>query len=66
MYKYAEKFWRFLLETDFQLGGNIVYTRERKFVGHGAVTGNIKTPADPFDFDIVHVEHLRKFIYDLS
>jgi hypothetical protein len=66
MYKYAEKFWRFLLEPDFQLGGNVVYTRERQLVGHGAVTGNIETPANPFDFYIVHVEHLGKFIYDLS
>src|SRR5262245_58379874 len=66
MDKYAEKLRRFLLETDFQLSRNVVYTGKRQFVRHSAMARDIKTAAHTLDFHVMHIEHFGEFINNLT
>src|SRR5271169_4274723 len=56
----AEQFGSVLLETDLQLGLNVVHPRERKIVRQRAMTGDVHAAADALDDELVNVEDFRK------
>src|SRR5215471_6332316 len=59
-----EQLRRSLLETNLKLGGNIVNTRKRQVIGHGAVARHIDFASDALDLYIVHIHYFRKFIHN--
>jgi hypothetical protein len=51
---------RVLLETDFQLGLDVVHAGERKVVRQSAMAGDEQAAADALDHELVNVENLGK------
>src|SRR5690242_3801771 len=56
-----EQLGGFLLESDFQRGGNVMHARERRVVGESAMAGDVNMVSHPLDVHVVNVKDLRKF-----
>src|SRR6266851_4564665 len=56
----TEQFRCVLFEADFEFGLDIMHARKGKIVGQGAMTGDVKTAANPLDDEIMNVEDLTR------
>src|SRR5262249_22316392 len=64
MDQYFEQLRSCLLEANLERGGDVVHTRKRQIIGHGAVARHVDFVAHALDLNLMHINNFGEFLHD--